>query len=163
MTFCRHPAFRVLVVLLRLVLGSILLWAGLAKIPEPALFAQTVRAYEILPILLIHPFAVFMPWVEVITGLFLIAGIWQRSAALLTFLLLLSFLVAIGVNLYRGADLSCGCFGLDGAGGSLSSALVKDLFLILGSLVLLRPFPFTAWGKLEIRPDIAEWTQSERA
>ena len=159
----RHPAFRVLVVVLRLIVGGVLLWAGLAKISEPTLFAQTVRAYEILPIPFIHPFAVFMPWVEVITGLFLIAGVWQHSAALITLLLLLSFLVAIGVNLYRGADLSCGCFGLDGAGGSLSSALVKDVFLILGALILLYPFSFTSWGLLETRSDTPELTESERA
>ena len=58
----------VFLITLRLVLGVTLIWAGLAKIPEPGLFAQTVRAYNVLPIALVNPFAVVMPWVEVISG-----------------------------------------------------------------------------------------------
>lgn len=122
---------------LRLCVGGILLWAGLAKIGEPALFAQTVRAYDIAPVAWIHTFAVVMPWMEISVGAFLVAGIWTRSAALGALGLLLSFGVALGVNLYRGADFDCGCFGFDGAGGSIESALVKDGLLILASVVLL--------------------------
>lgn len=126
-----------LLVLLRLTLGVTLLWAGLVKIPETSLFAQTVRAYEVLPLPLINPFAVVVPWIEVAAGLCLVFGLWTRSSALASLLLLLSFAVALGVNLYRGADMSCGCFGLNGAGGSLHEAMLRDVLMIAVALLLL--------------------------
>ncbi len=131
--------------LLRLLLGGTLLWAGLVKIPEPGLFAQTVRAYEVLPLELVNPFAIVVPWIEVIAGICLVLGFWTRSSALAALFLLLSFAVALSVNLYRGADLSCGCFGLNGAGGSLHTALIRDVLLIAGAslLVLVRNIPFS--------------------
>ena len=125
-------------VILRLVLGGTLLLAGMAKISEPALFAQTVRAYKILPILLINPFAIAIPWVEVVAGILLLLGLWTRSSALVLLLLLLSFAAALVVNLFRGADFACGCFGFDGSSGSLSRALVLDSLLIVLSALLIR-------------------------
>jgi len=123
--------------LLRLALGVPLLWAGVVKAQDPLLFAQTVRAYEVLPLPLIHPFAVIVPWVEMAAGLCLVLGFWTRSAALLTLPLLLAFEAALGVNLYRGASFSCGCFALDGTGGSLHEAALRNVFLIAAALVLL--------------------------
>lgn len=123
---------------LRLLLGGVMLWAGLAKVGEPALFAQTVRAYDILPVALIHPFAVVMPWMEIVAGAFLVLGLWVRGSALASLGLLVSFAVALVVNLARGADFDCGCFGLDGAGGGLTGALIKDVVMILFSVLLLR-------------------------
>ncbi|MDE2998019.1 MAG: DoxX family membrane protein [Gemmatimonadota bacterium] len=124
-------------VVLRLVLGGVLTWAGLAKITEPALFAMTVRAYNVLPNVFINGFAVVVPWMEIAAGACLLAGFWSRSGALAALALLSSFGVAIAVNIYRGADLDCGCFGLDGTRGSLNAALAQDLLLIACSLVLL--------------------------
>ena len=117
----------VLLVGLRLVLGGIFLWAGWAKISEPALFAQTVRAYEVLPLMLIHPYAIILPWIEVVAGGLMVLGIWTRSSALVILILLISFGFALSINLYRGADFSCGCFGFDGAEGSLTEAFIKDM------------------------------------
>lgn len=126
-----------LLLLTRLLLGSALLYAGLVKIPVSGLFAQTVRAYEILPLLLVHPFAIVVPWVEVTCGLCLVVGFWTRSSALCVLMLLLCFGVALGVNFYRGADMSCGCFALNGAGGSLQAALVRDVLMIVCALILV--------------------------
>jgi uncharacterized membrane protein YphA (DoxX/SURF4 family) len=124
-------------VVLRLVVGGVLIWAGLAKVSEPALFAVTVRAYNLLPVAFINGFAVVVPWMEIAAGVCLLAGFWSRSAALAALALLSSFGVAIAINIYRGANLDCGCFGLDGTRGSLNAALVQDLLLIGCSLVLL--------------------------
>lgn len=120
----------------RLVVGCTMLWAGLTKISEPLLFAQTVRAYEVLPLVLINPFAIAVPWIEVVVGAFLVVGCWTRSGALVSVGLLVAFGVALGVNVVRGADLSCGCFALDGSGGSLQGALVRDLLLLAGAAIL---------------------------
>lgn len=142
-----------LLVALRLTLGVTLIWAGLAKIPEPGLFAQTVRAYNVLPVALVNPFAVVVPWIEVVSGLCLILGFWTQSSALTSLLLFLSFGVALGINIARGADLSCGCFALDGTGGTLHSALVRGLFLMAGAftLVLVGRIQFSLDGLLTWR------------
>ena len=124
-------------VLFRLIVGATFLVAGVEKISEPAFFAQTVRAYQVLPIPLINPFAITVPWIEVAVGLFLVLGLWTRSSSLISLLLLLSFAVALGINISQGADFSCGCFGLGGGSGSLWRALVLDSFLIAISIVLL--------------------------
>ncbi len=124
-------------VVLRLVLGGVLMWAGLAKVSEPALFAMTVRAYNVLPNAFINGFAVVVPWMEIAAGACLLAGFWSRSGSLAALALLSSFGVAIAVNIFRGANLDCGCFGLDGTRGSLHAALVQDLLLIACSLILL--------------------------
>ncbi len=67
------------------------------------------------------------------------AGLWTRSAGLVAFGLFGAFGVAIGVNLIRGADFSCGCFGVDGGGATLTEAAVRDaLLLALAGFVLMR-------------------------
>ncbi len=122
---------------IRLIVGCTMLWAGLTKISEPLLFAQTVRAYEVLPLALINPFAIAIPWIEVVLGVCLVVGCWTRSGALVSLGLLTAFGVALGINVIRGVDLSCGCFALDGTGGSLQGALVRDLLLLAGAAILV--------------------------
>ncbi len=122
--------------ILRVGLGVVLLWAGSAKISEPGLFAQTIRAYDVLPLAAVNPFAVLVPWMEVAAGACLVAGLWVRGSALLSLSLLSSFGIALVVNVYRGSDISCGCFALDGTGGSLEGALVRDVVLMAAGAVL---------------------------
>ncbi len=121
----------------RLIVGCTMLWAGLTKISEAQLFAQTVRAYEVLPLALINPFAITVPWTEVVVGVCLVIGYWTRSGSLVSLGLLMAFGVALGINVVRGADLSCGCFALDGTGGSLYGALARDLVLLVGAAILV--------------------------
>jgi len=125
-------------VLLRLVLGGVFLWAGATKIPDPALFAQTIRSYEALPLPVVHPAAIALPWVEALVGLLLIAGVWVRSSAWVALLLLFAFVAALSVGIYIKGNFDCGCFGPGGAGGSAVSALVKDAVLIGCAILLLR-------------------------
>lgn len=125
-------------ILLRLVLGAVFLWAGAAKIPDPGLFAQTIRSYEALPLLIIHPAAIVLPWIEALVGLLLIAGIWVRSSAWVALLLLFAFVAALSVGIYLKGNFDCGCFGPGGAGGSAISALVKNALLIGCAVLLLR-------------------------
>jgi uncharacterized membrane protein YphA (DoxX/SURF4 family) len=130
---------------LRLVIGIIFLQAGLTKILELGVFVQTVRAYAILPNFLIPIFAVVVPWVELTIGACLVLGLWTRWGALGSLLLLLCFMTAIGINLYRGVDISCGCASWDSPKSSLPETLVRDFLLVLGSLFLItiRHVPFS--------------------
>ncbi len=57
--------------------------------------------------------AVTLPWVELLAGALLVAGVWRREAALVIALLLVVFLAAAGSVLARGIDVeNCGCTSL---------------------------------------------------
>jgi putative oxidoreductase len=125
------------VLILRLILGVTFVYASLDKIAHPDQFAKIIYNYKILPDFLINVFAVTLPWVELLAGLFLILGIFTESASLLISFLLVIFLFAISVNVFRGVDLNCGCFSTDPAGKKEGiSLLFKDfLFLFMGLMV----------------------------
>ena len=50
--------------------------------------------------------------------------------------LLASFGVAVGINIYRGEDFTCGCFGVDGGGGSLEMAALRICLLTAMSVAV---------------------------
>ena len=61
----------------------------------------------------------WVPRVELIIGIALIAGVATRAFSLVAAALLLAFSAAVVVNLLRGRDINCGCVG------SLSSARIS--------------------------------------
>lgn len=126
------------VLIFRLILGATFVYASLDKIAHPEQFAKIVYNYKILPGFLINIYAVTLPWVELLAGLFLILGIFTESASLLISFLLIIFVVAISINVFiRGVDLNCGCFSTNPAGKKEGiNLLFKDfLFLFMGLMV----------------------------
>ena len=126
----------------RIILGGIFVYASVDKILHPAVFAEAVYNYQILPDSLVNLTAIFLPWLELILGACLIAGIWMPGAALIANMLLLAFTGALLFNLARGLDIHCGCFTAD-AGAEASNAwhIIRDiLFLGIGILVFYRTF-----------------------
>jgi putative oxidoreductase len=138
------------VLLFRLILGVIFIYASIDKIAHPDQFARIVYNYKILPQFLINIFAVTLPWVEFLAGLFLILGIFTESASLLVSFLFIIFIIATSVNLFRGVDLNCGCFSTDPAGKKEgASLLIKDfIFLFLGTMVFFFNKNFAALSAL---------------
>jgi uncharacterized membrane protein YphA (DoxX/SURF4 family) len=124
--------------LCRLVLGGIFIYASLDKIAHPREFAKIIANYGILPAFLVTLPALALPWLELIAGLFLVAGVWTRSAALWLSLLLLVFIAALGVNAARGIDVSCGCFSTSAADTESAYVLIfRDLLILIPGLVIL--------------------------
>jgi uncharacterized membrane protein YphA (DoxX/SURF4 family) len=120
-------------VLSRMVLGGIFIYASLDKIAQPLEFAKIIKNYQILPDFLITLPALVLPWLEFLAGFCLVAGLWKRSAAILLSLLLLTFIIALGINAFRGINLSCGCF-------STSAKDTENVYvLILRDLLILFP------------------------
>ena len=97
----------------RLALAAIFLAAGLAKVGDPAEFAAQVAAYGVLPPpSWIAVVALALPWIEVLAGGCLLAGVLCDGAALLLGALGLGFLGAVGSAVARGLDIECGCFSV---------------------------------------------------
>jgi len=66
----------------RLILGGVLLAAGLLKVTHPAKSAMAVRAYEVLPVTFANFLGYALPWIEVGIALLLILGVAVKPAAL---------------------------------------------------------------------------------
>lgn len=119
------------VLVFRLILGGIFIYASLDKIAHPEQFAKIVYNYKILPHSLINIFAIILPWVELLCGLFLIAGIFVESSSAILSLLLISFVIALSANFLRGMDVNCGCFSTDPKGKEEGAVLLLRDFVLL--------------------------------
>ncbi|QJT07823.1 MauE/DoxX family redox-associated membrane protein [Oceanidesulfovibrio marinus] len=126
-----YAVYRVLTV----ILAGIFLAACWDKILHPDQFAQIIRAYRLVPDVLVNPAAVWLPWLELTLGILLLLNRWASGALLLANLLFLVFLAALAVNAVRGIDVNCGCFVTTPEAGAESMAwyLTRDTgFLVLG-------------------------------
>jgi len=119
---------RRLLLLFRVIVGGVFVWAGGLKIIDPLGFAQSIENYQVVSPELAFLAALVLPWVEFLSGAFLILGVLLRSSALLISLQLVGFIGLVASALARGIDTTCGCFG------SLSRR--ADLTLILTDAVL---------------------------
>jgi uncharacterized membrane protein YphA (DoxX/SURF4 family) len=120
----------------RLTLAIIFFYAGIEKILHPQEFAVAIYNYQLLPGFAINLMAVVLPWLEVFIAVSLVLGIYARGAALISALLFLIFAMALTINLARGLDISCGCFGA--SSGNISwFYLGRDLSLFCLSVFVL--------------------------
>lgn len=113
----------------RICLGCVFVYASIHKIIDPGSFAKIIYGYGLFPAITINVTAIVLPYIEFFGGLFLILGIFPRSAAVLAQTLLLIFIIAISINLIRGHEFDCGCFSFqkenqDAAGLEL---LIRDV------------------------------------
>lgn len=125
----------------RILLGGIFLWACWDKIMDPLAFSRAIANYQIVPAAMADISALILPWIELACGIALIINRWTRGSALITAVLMVIFMGALGYNMYRGMDINCGCFTLDEkAPGAMWLYLVRDVvFLALAIVVMRRP------------------------
>jgi uncharacterized membrane protein YphA (DoxX/SURF4 family) len=136
------------------VLAVTFIWACIHKIAEPYEFGLQVATYQILPLSLINLQAIILPWVELVVGGLLIAGLLTRGAALVTCGMNVMFIVAIAMALAADLQLQCGCFASAEAGEQMDSSLIvrDSILLVVGAaLVVLRPDRLTLDRFLERR------------
>ena len=136
--------------ILRLIVGGVVLVAGLLKANNPSKSAMAVRAYEILPVNVANIWGYILPWLEIGSGLLILLGIAIRANAIFTALLFTLFILAVSSAWARGLNIDCGCFG---GGGEVAPGkskylqeILRDLGLFLGSLFLYK-YPY---GKFSI-------------
>ena len=133
--------------LFRCALGIIFIYASLHKIASPAEFAKIIYGYGLFPHVVINLIAIVIPFLELITGLCLVLGVYPKAAATLIGVLLLMFIIAISINLIRGYEFDCGCFSFAHENSKLSSVqlLVRDIFFLLISAYIFRFKGARAW------------------
>jgi uncharacterized membrane protein YphA (DoxX/SURF4 family) len=98
-------------VALSAVLGLVFMASAVPKLRHPRGFILAVLEYRVLPPRLSRLYARLVPPLEFLVALLVLTGTAVRSAAAAMSMLLLSFIVAMGINMARGRDLDCHCFG----------------------------------------------------
>ncbi|MCX6568598.1 MAG: DoxX family membrane protein [Candidatus Aminicenantes bacterium] len=127
---------KTLLVVFRLVLGGLFIYAGVVKVLDPLDFAQNIRNYRLVGQSLSFIAAVVLPWLEILAGVALAAGIWKRASALIITGLLVFFILLTLVTIARGLDVECGCFGALSRKSGFGVVL-EDLGMLFMGLVLL--------------------------
>lgn len=100
-----------LLIVLRLFVGVVFLYAGVLKIQAPQAFADSIASFQMVPYQLIGVIALTLPIMEIVTGVALVVGPFQRLAAFAGLVMALVFGVALGSAILRGLEVDCGCFG----------------------------------------------------
>ncbi|WP_270887906.1 MauE/DoxX family redox-associated membrane protein [Pedococcus sp. 5OH_020] len=128
----------------RLVLGVVLLVAGLLKVTHLETSARAVRAYQLLPYDVAGYVGYGLPILEAAVAVLLLLGLYTRAAADVGALLMVVFVIGIASAWARGLSIDCGCFG---NGGTIAASqtqypleIARDLGLLLcAGWLVVRP------------------------
>lgn len=135
-------AVRLASTVLTAAVGLVWLIAGLLKVADPAGMERSVRAFRILPEVLVEPVAYGLPFVEIALGVLLFISLTTRLSALVSAVLFAVYIGAIASAAARGLRIDCGCFSTGGdlAAGApthYTEEIVRDSLLLLASLFLV--------------------------
>ncbi len=120
-----------ILILLRVVVGGIFVYAGAVKLSDPLEFADAIATFRLLPPQLVNMVALSLPPFEIIVGLLLATGCKPRIAALGILVLTFVFAVALAQALIRRLPVDCGCFGSgEPSEWKVWSALGRDMLLM---------------------------------
>lgn len=130
---------------LQLLLGLLYLWSSAPKIRQPYDFLGSVYNYELVGPKLGILAAITIPWLELLIGICLIGGIFVGGALLISTGLGVMFTYVLSSALYRGLEITCGCFGSAEIIGypTLIRALAVLLVSILAYIALVIQQPYS--------------------
>jgi putative oxidoreductase len=128
------------IALMRTALGVVFIVASIGKINDPNAFATSISAYRIITGDAALVIATILPWVELLSGLGLLLGIFWRGSALLALSMLVVFTIVVASAHWRGLDISCGCYTQDPSAERLGWWKIGEnsLLAIIALLVLRR-------------------------
>ncbi len=95
----------------RIILGVIFIDFALSKIMRPAVFANNVVDYMMMPSWGVNLWSLVLPWGELVAGLFLILGIRTRAAATVIGAMNIIFIVGLVKVIMQDLPINCGCVG----------------------------------------------------
>ncbi len=125
---------------IRIVLGTVFIYASVGKLFRPEDFAKAIMGYDFLPVYFVYLMAIIMPWLEFFTGILLITGRYKKATSLIASISLVIFLIALISAFARGLDINCGCFSLEetSSKGDIIYRIVQDIFMLIGGIVVYK-------------------------
>ena len=124
--------------LVRVILATIFLWSGLAKLIDPASFAVIIEAFGLIPESLTMQIAVGLPVLEILLAIGLLLDI-SGSLTIITGLLFM-FMAILIYGILIGLDVDCGCFGFADSKSEtfhgLRPSLYRDIMMMIGVIYL---------------------------
>lgn len=138
----------------RLILGVTYLVAGVLKARDLQATQMDTRAFRILSYDVANIWGTFMPFLEVLLGLLLIAGLMTRMTAVLGGLLMIAFIIGISSVWSRGIVIQCGCFGSNGKLPTTAAYkwdILRDVGLLLCAAWLV------IWPRTKLSVDRVLW------
>ncbi len=133
----KYEKMRDIVILLsRVTLGVIFIYASYDKIIDPISFANSITQYHISPVQLNNLAALIIPWLEFVVGVCLLFGVFIQGSSSLTIILLLWFIFILSQALFRGISIDCGCFNLGESSESVKlradmiNRIIQDILLL---------------------------------
>lgn len=106
-----HRGMPAVTLIVRVLVGALFLAAGASKVGHFDDLAGAIAGFRILPQPVIAPLAVVLPFFEIGLGLYLLAGLYTRAAALIGAVQLVVYAAAIASAVVRNIPANCGCFG----------------------------------------------------
>ena len=137
-----------ILLVMRLVLAAVFIYAAVQKIGRPLQFADEIRMYRILDIgPPLYIVSIVLPWIELFCGISLITGLFLRGSALIIVVFNVVFLIAVFVRTaqvmseenitFLKVFFDCGC----GFGETYAwKKLLEDfVFLVFSCVLLIAP------------------------
>jgi len=127
---------------IRIIVGGVFIYASLDKLMNQEEFSKAIYNYKFLPGAFINIFAIIIPYLELIAGLFLVSGIFVRGSSLIIIILLVLFIVALGQAYARGLDINCACFELkkelenSNQKSDILQRIIEDFLLLAASIII---------------------------
>lgn len=111
--------------LLILIIACILLTSGLIHIAQPYFFIYSAAAYQIVSSRFIWLPMTVLPYLQIVIAICLVLQVARGTALALGGALFFLFSVAQAIVIFRGSNISCGCFGYSGATVGPSTVMIS--------------------------------------
>ena len=121
--------------LVRVVLGGIFIIWSVGKIADPVKFAEEIMNYRMVPLFFVNIMAMTFPWVELVAGVLLVAGVRLKANSAIIGGMLVMFIIAILIAMIQGLDIGCGCSTESATKVGLPKIL-EDLAMLLGAVYI---------------------------
>lgn len=136
-----HDAVAFLAHSLQVSLGFLFMLAVIPKLSSPGRFSKNVAEYRVVPRRASRWLAGALIGSEVVLAVTLMSGLLVEVTLPIAAITATAFIVGVGINLERGRQIPCGCFGLRDDRERISSrSVVRLVFLLLAVSVLMAAF-----------------------
>jgi len=129
----------ILIRLARIAIGVVFLVAAYGKVMDPASFALQIHNFRMAPAGSENLLAMVIPWIEMVAGIALVAGIKPRAGAMIVVAMMVFFTFAVGLAWGRGLNIECGCFGTLGGAQVGAKKFAENVGLTILALIAALP------------------------